>query len=70
VILSASCGLSPAAWSSTAARRGDQASTHKPDACLILQRPQEEAALVAGRDHDWAKARDEAIVFARSAYDW
>src|SRR5262249_58399167 len=42
---------------------------HKPDACLILQRPQEEAPLVPGRDHDWAKVRDEAIVFARSVYD-
>src|SRR5438067_10486852 len=42
---------------------------HKPEACLILQRPQEEAAFVAGRDHDWAKLRDEAIVFARSVYD-
>jgi propionyl-CoA synthetase len=26
---------------------------HKPDACVILQRPQENAALVDGRDHDW-----------------
>jgi propionyl-CoA synthetase len=71
VILSASCGLEPgrivkykplldeALW----------LSTHKPDACLILQRPQEEAVLLAGRDYDWAKARDEAIVLARSVYD-
>ena len=45
-------------------------AAHKPDACLILQRPQEEAALVAGRDHDWAKrARRGAIVVARSVYD-
>jgi len=41
----------------------------KPDACLIPQRPQEQAELVVGRDHDWAKARDEAIVFASSVYD-
>jgi len=26
---------------------------HKPDACVILQRPQEKATLVADRDHDW-----------------
>ena len=53
-----------------AARRGDpRCSRTSPSACLILQRPQEEAALVAGRDHDWAKLRDEAIVFARSVYD-
>ncbi|HEY1361959.1 MAG TPA: AMP-binding protein, partial [Xanthobacteraceae bacterium] len=42
---------------------------NKPDSCLILQRPQEQAPLVAGRDHDWAALRDEAIVFARSVYD-
>ena len=31
-------------------------SRHKPDGCVILQRPQEAAALVAGRDHDWHEA--------------
>src|SRR5262249_42882366 len=44
-------------------------AAHKPDACLILQRPQEEAALVAGRDHDWAKLRDEANASGRSVPD-
>jgi propionyl-CoA synthetase len=71
LILSASCGLEvgrivrykPLLDEAIAIAR------HKPEACLILQRPQEQAALVAGRDHDWAKARDEAIVFARSVYD-
>lgn len=29
-------------------------SSHKPDACLVLQRPMEVAAMTAGRDHDWA----------------
>ena len=29
-------------------------ATHKPDACVILQRTQVEAALTPGRDHDWA----------------
>ena len=42
---------------------------HKPDACLILQRPQAEAALIAGRDHDWATMRDHALVHARSVYE-
>jgi propionyl-CoA synthetase len=28
-------------------------SSHKPEACIILQRPQVEAALTEGRDHDW-----------------
>src|SRR3546814_9498170 len=29
---------------------------HKPDFCLILQRSQAEAAMTAGRDHDWEEA--------------
>jgi propionyl-CoA synthetase len=30
-----------------------EASRHKPERCVILQRPQERAALVRGRDVDW-----------------
>ena len=41
-------------------------SPHKPEACLILQRPQAEATLIAGRDHDWAAVRDHALVWAKS----
>jgi propionyl-CoA synthetase len=71
VILSASCGLEPGRIVAYKPLLDEaiSLSQHKPDACLILQRPQEEAALVSGRDHDWAKVRDEAIVFARSVYD-
>src|SRR5690606_18070322 len=29
-------------------------SSHKPEVCIVLQRPQCEASLTAGRDHDWA----------------
>jgi propionyl-CoA synthetase len=28
---------------------------HKPKSCMILQRPQAPATMIAGRDHDWAK---------------
>ena len=35
-------------------------SAHKPRACLILQRPQAEAALTPGRDHDFAAAEAAA----------
>ncbi|TDR87302.1 propionyl-CoA synthetase [Enterovirga rhinocerotis] len=35
-------------------------SRHKPSACLVLQRPQAKADLVAGRDRDWAEAVTEA----------
>ena len=71
LILSASCGLEPGRIVKYKPLLDEaiRLAGHKPDACLILQRPQEEAALVAGRDHDWAKVRDEAIVFARSVYD-
>jgi propionyl-CoA synthetase len=71
VILSASCGLEPGRIVKYKPLLDEaiKLANHKPDACLILQRPQEEATLVPGRDHDWAKVRDEAIVFARSVYD-
>jgi propionyl-CoA synthetase len=71
VILSASCGLEPGRIVKYKPLLDEaiRLASHKPDACLILQRPQEEATLVPGRDHDWAKVRDEAIVFARSVYD-
>ncbi len=42
-------------------------ATHKPEACLILQRPQCEAALVNGRDHDWRKTWEHAVNFAKTS---
>ncbi|MAT97107.1 MAG: propionyl-CoA synthetase [Anaerolineaceae bacterium] len=35
-------------------------STHKPQTCIILQRPQAEATMMAGRDVDWATAMQQA----------
>ena len=32
----------------------------KPDLCIILQRPQEEASMIAGRDLDWAELMAKA----------
>jgi propionyl-CoA synthetase len=71
VILSASCGLEPGRIVAYKPLLDEaiSLSQHKPDACLILQRPQAEAPLVAGRDHDWAKVRDHALIHARSVYD-
>src|ERR1700756_5006442 len=68
LILSASCGLEvgrmvkykPLLDEAIALAR------HKPDACLILQRPQQEAALVPGRDYDWASLRATAIAANKS----
>src|ERR1700726_2602673 len=71
VILSASCGIEPGRIVHYKPLL-DEAITlaqHKPDACLILQRPQAEAAMITGRDHDWASVRDHALIHARSVYD-
>ena len=71
VILSASCGLEPGrivAYKPLLDEAIDLAQ-HKPDACLILQRPQAEAKLIDGRDRDWAAMRDHALIHARSAFD-
>jgi len=71
VILSSSCGLEPGRIVSYKPLLDEaiELAHHKPDACLILQRPQQEAMLLAGRDHDWAKLRAEAIADARSVRD-
>jgi propionyl-CoA synthetase len=39
----------------------------KPRGCLILQRPQAPATLVAGRDHDWAELREKTIRAKKTA---
>ena len=69
LVLSASCGVEPGR---TVAYKPllDEAlrlATAKPAACLILQRPECEAALVPGRDHDWAATRAAAIREGRVA---
>ncbi len=42
-------------------------SSAKPEACLILQRPQLEAPMISGRDHDWATLIDAARRANKSA---
>jgi len=57
-ILSASCGLEPGRVVAYKPLL-DAAiglSPHAPEFCLVLQRPEAEAELVAGRDEDWAEA--------------
>ena len=62
VVLTASCGLEPnriVAYKPLL----DEAvslSAHKPAHCLVLQRPQADASLVAGRDLDWAETVADA----------
>jgi len=62
VIVSASCGLEPGRVVSYKPLL-DAAiafSAHKPQATLILQRPQVTATLIPGRDHDFAAAEAAA----------
>jgi propionyl-CoA synthetase len=71
VILSASCGLEPGriVHYKPLLDEAIALAKHKPDACLILQRPQSEAPLIDGRDRDWKAMRDYALVHARNAWD-
>jgi propionyl-CoA synthetase len=62
VVVSASCGLEPGrvvAYKPLLDAAIDL-SPHKPDACLILQRPEAAAVLKPGRDHDLLEAEAAA----------
>jgi propionyl-CoA synthetase len=62
LIVSASCGMEPGrtiAYKPLLDAAIDLAR-HKPDRCLVFQRPQLEAAMVPGRDVDFASAVREA----------
>jgi propionyl-CoA synthetase len=69
LLLCASCGIE-AGRVVTYKNLVDEAirlSAYKPQACLVLQRPQAEATLIPGRDHDWALLRAAAITTGKSA---
>jgi len=55
VILSASCGIETTRVIpyKPLLDRALEIASHRPEHCVILQRPQAEAALAAGRDLDW-----------------
>ncbi len=57
VVLAASCGIEPnrVVAYKPLLDAAIAASPHKPEACLILQRPQCAAALTPERDRDWAE---------------
>ena len=60
LILTASCGIEPGrvVHYKPLLDEAINLASHKPSSCYIFQRPQELAKLIAGRDHDWAAARD------------
>ena len=66
LILSASCGIEPGRIVEYKPLLDEaiRLAKHKPDACMILQRPQCEAKLVEGRDHDWKKKWQHAVEYA------
>ena len=57
-IVSASCGLEPnkVIAYKPLLDQAIQLSSHKPETCVILQRPEEKAELIVGRDIDWRDA--------------
>ncbi len=61
-IIAASCGLEPGRvvnYKPLLDSAIDQAS-HKPDFCVLLQRPQEPAPLIEGRDFEWEAFQEGA----------
>lgn len=64
LIVTASCGIEPGRVIAYKPLLDDaiDLSAHKPEACILLQREQQRAELIDGRDFDWAQevARAEA----------
>jgi propionyl-CoA synthetase len=69
LILTASCGIEPGRIVKYKPLLDEaiNLSKAKPQACIVLQRPQEACTLVSGRDHDWAELRAKAIAAKKSA---
>jgi propionyl-CoA synthetase len=55
MILLASCGLEPGriVQYKPLVDAAINHAAHKPESCIVLQRPEERVALTPGRDHDW-----------------
>ena len=68
-MLTASCGLEPGRIVKYKPLLDEaiDLARHKPQACLVVQRPQSEASLRAGRDHDWAATMAAAKAAGRRA---
>jgi len=65
LILTASCGIEPGRVVKYKPLLDEaiELAEAKPASVVLLQRPQAEAAMIAGRDHDWA----QAVAAARAA---
>src|SRR4051794_38330122 len=69
LIFSASCGLEPGriVQYKPLLDEAIKLSSAKPQACVILQRHEQRCELTAGRDHDWAELRANAMAANKSA---
>ena len=69
LIVSASCGIEPGRVVAYKPLLDEaiELSSHKPDGCIVLQRPMELADLKADRDHDWAQVVADAKAQGRAA---
>src|SRR5438445_695835 len=69
LIFSASCGIEPGriVQYKPLLDEAIKLANAKPEACIILQRPQQSCELVAGRDHDWASLRRKALDAGKAA---
>jgi len=69
LILSASCGIEPGRLVAykPLVDEAIRLASYKPPACMVLQRPQLEAAMIAGRDHDWTTLRTKAVAGKKTA---
>ena len=62
LIISASCGIEVdrVVPYKPLVDKGIEIASVKPERCIVLQRPQEKAAMIAGRDLDWAELMADA----------
>jgi len=69
LILSASCGVEPGRVVKYKPLLDEAIALAKvkPESCIVLQREQEKAALIPGRDYDWASMRAAALAGNKTA---
>ncbi|RED36157.1 propionyl-CoA synthetase [Rhodopseudomonas thermotolerans] len=69
LILSASCGIEPGRIVKYKPLLDEaiELASVKPEACIILKRPQQDCELKPGRDHDWATLREQAMSAGKKA---
>ncbi|MGI9424997.1 MAG: propionyl-CoA synthetase [Hyphomicrobiaceae bacterium] len=68
-IVAASCGIEPGRVVAYKPLLDEaiELARHKPDSCLILQRPASTASMIGGRDYDWAQVTAAAEAQGRKA---